>query len=173
MDVKSREIHVLLTSDTHCSDGAQLPASLLSCASRADHIVHAGDTSCLDVLHVLRQFAPITAVQGNVEAADSHAALRAREIVTLAGVTIGVVHDAGQRAGRHERLAQWFANDGCDVIVYGHTHMPEISRPTEHLPWICNPGSPVQRRRAPYHSVAWLTIAGAQVRTIELVNIDV
>lgn len=160
---------VLLLSDTHMYDAARLPASVLECAGRAHHIVHAGDTSCLEIIRVLTEFAPVTAVRGNVESADSHAALREREVVTIGGVTIGVVHDAGPAQGRHERLAQWFPD--AHVIVYGHTHMPEIRRGSDDRPWICNPGSPVQRRRAPVHTMAWLTIGMAAVVSLDLIEL--
>jgi putative phosphoesterase len=82
------------------------------------------------------------------------AALPERRIVDVEGVRIGLVHIAGPRAGREERLVSWFA--GCDAIVYGHTHLPQLERHGEV--WIVNPGSPTERRRAPYHSMALLEV---------------
>lgn len=161
---------ILLLSDTHLYDAARLPAPVLVCAGHADRIVHAGDTSCLEIIRVLEQFAPVTAVRGNVESADSHEALQDREIVCVDGVTIGVVHDPGPAHGRHERLAEWFPD--AHVIVYGHTHMPEIRRGTTDRPWLCNPGSPLQRRRAPTHTMAWLTIHDAAIVSLELVELE-
>jgi predicted phosphodiesterase len=60
------------------------------------------------------------------------------------------VHDAGPAAGRSERLRVAFP--GCDLVVYGHSHLPEISRSAGT--WIVNPGSPTERRRAPSHTMA-------------------
>jgi putative phosphoesterase len=48
-------------------------------------------------------------------------------------------------AGRHERLRRRFPR--CDVVAYGHTHLPELAR--SDGVWILNPGSPTERRRAP------------------------
>ena len=62
---------------------------------------------------------------------------------------IGLVHDAGGSATRHARLLEAFR--GCDVIAYGHTHLPEISRLEDK--WIVNPGSPTERRGAPEHTL--------------------
>ena len=66
-------------------------------------------------------------------------------MVEVEGVRIGLVHDAGRREGRHERLAAAFP--GCDAVAYGHSHIPELARHGEV--WILNPGSPTERRRAP------------------------
>jgi putative phosphoesterase len=65
------------------------------------------------------------------------------------GLRIGVIHDPGVETGRHERLRGWFPD--CDVIVYGHTHAPELAR-LENT-WVLNPGSPTERRRALAHTM--------------------
>jgi predicted phosphodiesterase len=84
-------------------------------------------------------------------------------VVEAEGTRIGVIHDGGPSAGRHERLAQWFP--GCDVVVYGHSHLPELARHGES--WIVNPGSPTERRRAPSH-----TLAVVRGGVPQLVNLD-
>lgn len=68
----------------------------------------------------------------------------------LEGIRIGLVHDGGPAHGRHERLRELFP--GCDVIAYGHSHMPEVWQ--DATGWIVNPGSPTERRRAPTHTMA-------------------
>lgn len=159
---------MLILSDTHLSDAAALPAAVLAAADKADHIVHAGDHSTLEIVSVLEQFAPVTAVHGNVELPDVYARLPRQATARIGSLTFGVVHDAGATSGRHLRLARELPD--CDVRVYGHSHMPEMSH-LEDGSWVINPGSPVQRRQAPFHSFAWLTI-DAGVVNVELVNID-
>lgn len=162
---------VLVTSDTHLVSGARLPADLLALADRADHVVHAGDLTTLDVLAVLREFAPVTAVHGNVCDAQVSAHLPAQAEVALGGVRFGVVHDAGPAAGRHARLVAMFP--GCGVVVYGHSHVPELERASGvGGPLVVNPGSPVQRRRAPRHTAAWLEVGAGEVLAADLVCID-
>jgi putative phosphoesterase len=163
------ELHVLVTSDTHVHNAAALPAGLLALAERAEHIVHAGDLSVYEVVTVLEQFAPVTAVHGNVESADSFARLTPTAFATVAGVKVGVVHDAGPAPGRHERIARTLPD--CDVRVYGHSHQPEIAQVADGS-WIVNPGSPCQRRRAPFHSCAWMHVRDGAVASIDLGNLD-
>jgi putative phosphoesterase len=162
-------VHVLVTSDTHLTLGAKLPDDLLRLADRADHIVHAGDFVTLDVLDTLEALAPVTAVHGNVCDGATASRLPERAEVELGGVRIGVVHDPGMRIGRHERLRGWFP--GCGVVVYGHTHMPELARvgSSDGAVLIVNPGSPTQRRRAPSHTACWLELAGGRVAAADLV----
>jgi uncharacterized protein len=147
--------HVLVTSDTHVSDASRLPAELLEAASRAHHIVHAGDHSSADVVDVLAAFAPVTAVYGNVEEPEVVARLPELAFVVLEKVRIGVIHIGGPAQGRHARLAGLLPE--CDVRVYGHSHMPEVAR-LEDGSMVLNPGSPTQRRRSAFHSFAWLEI---------------
>jgi putative phosphoesterase len=82
-----------------------------------------------------------------------------QRVVEVAGVRIGMVHDAGPRLRREARLAARF--EDCDAVVYGHTHVPQVER-FQHL-WILNPGSPTERRSAPSHSMILLTIQGGRI----------
>jgi predicted phosphodiesterase len=85
-------------------------------------------------------------------------------VVDADGARIAMVHDAGPRAGREARLAARFA--GCDAVVYGHTHVPQVER--HRAVWILNPGSPTERRRAPERSML-LVRAGRGGLAAELV----
>ena len=117
---------------------------------RASVIVHTGDLTTAAVLDELSALGPVEAVRGNMDAPELRGLLPERRTVEAEGLRVGLVHDAGPATGRHERLAGWFP--GCDLVAYGHTHLPEVAR---HGPaWIVNPGSPTERRRAPGHTMA-------------------
>jgi putative phosphoesterase len=126
-------------------------------------ILHVGDLTSREALSALELVAPVQAVHGNMDEPALRAELPVRCIVQAEGLRIGLVHDAGPAGGRHERLLGWFP--GCDVVAYGHTHVPELAR--WGGAWIVNPGSPTERRRAPSHSLA-VVRAGAP----ELVLVD-
>ena len=54
---------------------------------------------------------------------DLVGALPEELIVELDGVRVALVHDAGRAKGRAgARLARRFPD--CDVVVFGHSHMP-------------------------------------------------
>jgi uncharacterized protein len=115
----------------------------------ADLILHTGDFTTAAFLDELRSFAPVEGVCGNMDERALRAILSERVVVEVEELRIGLVHDPGPARGRHERLLGAFPD--CDVVAYGHTHMPEVSRAGER--WILNPGSPTERRRAPGHTM--------------------
>jgi putative phosphoesterase len=112
-------------------------------------ILHVGDLTSAEFLEELREIGPVAAVHGNMDEPALRAYLPARLVTDAEGLRIGLVHDAGARQGRHEGLLEAFPN--CDVIAYGHTHLPEVVRAAAS--WILNPGSPTERRRAPGHTM--------------------
>jgi putative phosphoesterase len=111
-----------------------------------------GDFTSAAVLQDLQALAPVEAVHGNMDEPALKADLPAQRVVKAGGLRIGLVHDAGPAAGRSARLVAAFP--GCDLIAYGHSHLPEVVR--EDRTWIVNPGSPTERRRAPGHTMAVL-----------------
>jgi uncharacterized protein len=151
---------VAVLADTHLPRGTRtLPRECLEVLAQADLILHAGDVTSAEVLRVLQELAPVRAVHGNMDDAELRASLPRETVVEAGGARIGMVHIPGPSAGRAERLAASFP--GCDAVVYGHTHMPELTRHGEL--WILNPGSPTERRRAPHRSLLTLEISAGAV----------
>jgi putative phosphoesterase len=87
------------------------------------------------------------------------AALLEERVVEVGGARIGMMHDAGPSVGREARLRRRF--EGCDAVVYGHTHLPQVER-FEGV-WILNPGSQTERRRAPTHTMLVLELQGGRI----------
>jgi putative phosphoesterase len=102
------------------------------------------------VLRELEGYAPVAAVVGNMDEPALQEALPERRVIEVDGARIGLVHIPGPRAGREERLLSSFP--GCDAVVYGHTHLPQLERHRSGV-WILNPGSPTERRRAAFRSM--------------------
>ncbi len=132
----------------------RLPAECLKLIGESDLILHAGDFVSVAVYEELTGLAPVEGVAGNMDEPDLRALLSPRRVVEVEGLRIGMVHDAGPRLGRAERLAEAFP--GCAAVVYGHTHVPETTRLGEI--WILNPGSPTERRSAPSHGMISLEV---------------
>jgi uncharacterized protein len=112
------------------------------------------------VLEELRGLAPVEGVVGNMDEAALRELLAERRVVEVESTRLGIVHLAGPKLGRGERLVSTFP--GCDAVVYGHTHVPEVSRVGDV--WVLNPGSPTERRGAPAHAMLMLSIDSGQIR---------
>jgi len=133
----------------------------------AELIVHAGDFVAASVLEELRALGRVEAVYGNMDEPSLRESLPKELVVEVEGMRIGIVHVPGPAAGREARLAARFP--GCEAVVYGHTHVPQVERFGEA--WILNPGSPTERRRAPVHSMLVLEVEDGEIRP-ELVTLS-
>jgi predicted phosphodiesterase len=89
-----------------------------------------------------------------------------QQVVEAGGARIGMEHIPGPAAGRATRLRAKFP--GCGAVVYGHTHLPEMTRDEDV--WILNPGSPTERRKAPGHAMLLLEVDAGEIRP-ELVEL--
>jgi uncharacterized protein len=152
---------IAVISDTHLPKGSRaLPPRCTERLLRAEVILHAGDLTGAAFLEGLATLGPpVEAVHGNMDEPALQASLPKERIVEAADVRIGMVHIPGPRAGRAERLLARFP--GCDAIVYGHTHVPELER-VDGV-WILNPGSPTERRKAPERTMLELIVEAGQI----------
>ena len=166
---RRRSEQVLVVSDTHLdAEGlCRMPPAVWALAEAADAVLHAGDVVEQAVLDALAERAPVHAVLGNNDRRLVGRLPEVREL-ELGGVVIGMVHDSGPAAGRAARLARRFPS--ADLVVFGHSHDPLVSR-EEGGPMLVNPGSPVQRRRQPVHTVAWLELARGAIERADLLPV--
>lgn len=147
---------VAVLADTHTHGMTRtVPMGAWPYLESADHILHAGDVVDPAVLHELKALAPVTVVMGNCDGMDVRdlGATDTAE-VTLGGIRIGMVHDAGRRDGRHDRMRATFPD--ARVVVFGHSHMPHNEDRDGLL--LFNPGSPTWKRLAPFTSMGLLWI---------------
>src|SRR4051794_40999581 len=99
-------MRIAVISDTHMPRrNRPLPDACVERLEAADAIVHAGDLMELEVLHALQALGPpVHAVRGNVDSSELQARLPLQRVLDFEGVNVALVHDAGARAGRLERM---------------------------------------------------------------------
>lgn len=140
--------------DTHVPDrlSAIHPQILPSfAAARVTRIIHAGDVCTHRVLDQLAEVAPVTAVRGN---RDLALRLPLLDRVALGGVCVGVMHGHGGWIKYFQDKIQFLlfgynlhrylnllttAIPEARVVIFGHTHHPEILWYRGKL--LFNPGS--------------------------------
>jgi putative phosphoesterase len=138
-------------SDTH---GLLRPEAERALAG-VDHILHAGDIGSPEIVPRLRAIAPTTAVRGNVDRQAWALAFSGREVVTLAGRTIYLLHDLGD-------LDLDPAAAGFAAVVSGHTHRPRAETLAGVL--YLDPGSAGPRRFRLPVTLAILRADGGEFR---------
>ncbi|MBD3307318.1 YfcE family phosphodiesterase [candidate division KSB3 bacterium] len=120
-----------------------------------DLIIHAGDFVDTTVVDMLEEFAPVEAVQGNMDTASIRRRFPVKRVLSLEGYRLGLMHGDGGPQGIIERVRPHFSD--VDAIIFGHTHHPVNERRDGIL--LFNPGSPTDRIFAPYPSLGILEIA--------------
>jgi putative phosphoesterase len=115
-----------------------------------------------EVLYELQAITPrLYAVMGNCDRGDDAWGLESVVRATVAGVRFLVVHDVHDLA---------VVPDDVDVVVHGHTHLPDVTRTDDVL--YVNPGSASQRRSMPSRSVAIMNIGADGSVKPELIELD-
>jgi hypothetical protein len=160
---------IAIVSDTHMPRGARrLPDACVKRIASADLLIHAGDFMTAAVMRDLEAIGPpLAAVHGNVDDAELRNTLPEERIVETDGARIALLHDAGPRAGRLERMRRRFG-DRADAVVFGHSHLPLHERGDGFQ--IFNPGSPTERRRAPTHTMGLARVKEGEV-SFELLHL--
>ena len=143
-----------LISDTHMPERClALPDTLLNVFADVDLILHAGDVGELWVLERLSEIAPVVAVHGNDDSAESQSQLPYQQLLIHKGQRILLWHshfpdrpeemafrkkdDTWERIlyRTHDRAKQ----AGATIAVFGHIHVPLVWHHDGIL--VINPGA--------------------------------
>ena len=124
-----------------------------------DRILHAGDLVDMEVLELLENIAPVDVVRGNMDNSSGTRELPIKKVVTVEGHRIGLIHGWGAPTGIVDRVRKEF--DDVGTIVFGHTHSPMNTVIDGIL--LFNPGSPIDRRFAPYNSLGMLKVTPGDI----------
>jgi putative phosphoesterase len=153
---------VAIIGDTHLPRGKRrLSEGCMRRVADADLVIHLGDFSTVAAYDEIAALGPeLVAVHGNVDEPALRRRLPERLEIDAAGAKLALIHDAGPRKGRLERMRQAFPE--ADVVLFGHSHLPLHEREGDFQ--IFNPGSPTERRRAPSHTMGLATIRDGSVR---------
>lgn len=163
-------VEILVLSDSHAPlRWRSTPRALTEPLQRCDVIVHAGDVCVPSVLDELAAHAPVHVALGNNDGPDveqwgARPALR----LDIDGLRIGMVHDAGPRAGRGRRMRRLFPD--ADLVVFGHSHIPLDT--VEEGVRLFNPGSVADPRRQPRPSYGWLSVVDGRLVRHDIVEFE-
>lgn len=148
-------MRVGVLSDTHVPAIVKaLPTKIFDVFQGVELILHAGDIVEMSVLDELRSVAPVEAVAGNMDGPEILRKLPYKKIIPLGRYKIGLIHGIYKIDVQREMVRKEF--DDVDLIVYGHSHTPFWGK-VDGVHFL-NPGSPTDKRYAPYNSVAVLHV---------------
>ncbi|MBN1956587.1 MAG: YfcE family phosphodiesterase [Desulfuromonadales bacterium] len=152
-------IKIGVLADTHVGtllEGERLAKRLLAGPfAGVEMILHAGD-HVIDDLDSCFGGIPYYGVCGNMDKLSPELPLR--RIIRVGRYRIGMVHGWGPPEGVEHKVFESFRADNVQALVFGHSHQPVCRTRSQVL--LLNPGSPTDRRAAPFHSVGLLYVAG-------------
>ena len=134
-----------VVSDTH----GLLRPEVAPALEGVEYILHLGDVGNPAILKSLKEIAPVTAIRGNVDRTGPCSKLPETEVLLFEGHYIYLLHDIGTL--HLDPAAARFS-----VVLYGHSHKPNISQRKGVLYF--NPGSCGSRRFELPVSVGLLTL---------------
>ena len=159
----------LVVSDTHGDNRAML--EVIQKEKPFDILIHCGDVQDnLAAILGTREFGYF-AVRGNC---DMFSFAEDERCVKLGYYTVFVTHGHRYQVNyRDSALIMAGKKKRADVILYGHTHVPEVREDKENGILIVNPGSlsrPRQVPRVPTYAV--LTISEDSLPTAKIIKFD-
>ncbi len=156
-------------SDTH---GYYHPA-IDDVFESVDHILHAGDLGSLEILDLLSNLAPVTAVYGNIDGHNVRKELEETVTLDLGGVTFTMTHIAG-RPGRWQRQMDSYLRENTpDVFVCGHSHILQIERVRSiNNMLFVNPGAAGKQGLHKIKTCARLSVEGGSLTGAEVIHLD-
>jgi uncharacterized protein len=150
-------MRILALSDSHIPVSAKsLPTRLLKEIEKADLLLHAGDFVSIDFLEGLKELCKMKAVYGNMDSLEVRQILPEKELINVGRFKIGLIHGWGAPKMLMEAIKTKFLKDKPDIIVFGHSHLPE-NIITDGVIYF-NPGSPTDRIFSPYNSFGIIEI---------------
>lgn len=158
-------------ADTHIPDrGNRLPLAVSDLFSQVPLILHAGDFTTEETWWAIKSKTQLKAVWGNMDQPELKRKLPQKEIFSIEGVKIGLIHGEGSPQGIVQRIKPAFEGEKIDLVVYGHTHQPRKE-------WIegvlfLNPGSPTDKVFAPFNSFAIVDLREGKIVKAEIISLE-
>ena len=155
------DTHLLgLISDTH----GLVRRGVHDVLTGVELILHAGDVGGSEILDELRLIAPVRAVFGNTDP-PGELGLESEIAIEVGGLRVHVSHGHEVGSPTPAKLA---ARYDADVVIYGHTHRPLVTRHDGRL--FANPGAAGPRRFNISPNVGRLIIANGKAE-VEIVDL--
>jgi putative phosphoesterase len=138
-------------SDTHGRESTRLEGRTAEAVDAADLVIHAGDFMTEPVLDAFEDRCDLRGVYGNNADEAVRDRLPAERVVDWQDLRIAVTHGDGKT---ETALSMFARQSSADLLVFGHSHEPELRPGT--VPML-NPGSHADPRwnRPAHAELTW------------------
>lgn len=112
--------NIIVISDTH----SDLHPKIYSKLKNIDYILHCGDISTIDIIYDLEEYAPVIAVAGNVESAETDDRYPVKLIHKIGSLKIYITHQFSYNENYFIENILYKDEKDVRLVLFGHTHKP-------------------------------------------------
>jgi putative phosphoesterase len=128
---------ILLLSDTH----GYLDNDILQYAKKVDEIWHAGDIGSIEVADVLRKYAILRAVYGNIDGGKLRLEFPEWNSFEVEGVKVLMKHIGGYPGRYAKGVTERIKMEKPDLFISGHSHILKVMQDKKNNLLHMNPGA--------------------------------
>ena len=158
---------ILLLSDTH----GYIDDRILSYASQADEIWHAGDVGSLGVTDALAELKPVRAVYGNIDGAEVRREFPLDNRFTCEGVEVWITHIGGYPGRYQKRVREALPGRAPKLFICGHSHILKVQYDKRFDLLHMNPGA---CGKVGFHKVRTMlrfAVDGNEIKDLEVIEL--
>lgn len=161
-----RRIGIL--SDTH----GFLHPRVFDFFADCDEIWHAGDVGSMDVVQQLESFKALRAVWGNIDDHRIRMHLSDKQIFSLEGIKVVMMHIAGKPGNYSREAAKIIATEKPELLVAGHSHILQVKYDESKQLLFINPGAAGIHGFHQKLTMLRLVLESSGMRDLEVFEID-
>jgi hypothetical protein len=130
-------LRILLLSDTH----SYIDDKVLSYASKADEVWHAGDIGNLNVTDALQSKTKLRAVYGNIDGYEIRSSFPLHQKFEIQGINIWITHIGGYPNRYSPSVRKEITENPPNLFISGHSHILKVMQDKKLNLLHMNPGA--------------------------------
>lgn len=158
---------ILLLSDTH----SHIDKRILSYASEADEVWHAGDIGDISVTDALQEVAPLKAVFGNIDGTEIRKEFPLHQRFNCEDVSVWITHIGGYPKRYSPAIREEIKQHPPKLFIAGHSHilkvMPDKTLNLLHM----NPGAVGKYGIHQTRTMLRFEIDGKSIQHLEVIDL--
>jgi hypothetical protein len=157
---------IVLLSDTHHT----LDERFFPHFEKADEIWHAGDIGSLEVTDILKKYAPIRIVYGNIDDKTIRTEFNDNLYFKCEKVNVMMTHIGGYPGRYNKKILPIIEQSNPDLFICGHSHILKVMYDKKNQLLHMNPGAIGDYGIHKVKTILCFTIEGKEIKNLRVVE---
>ncbi len=158
---------ILLLSDTH----GYIDERILSYATQADEVWHAGDIGTTGVSDKIREVKPLKAVFGNIDGAEIRKEFPLHQRFMCEEVDVWITHIGGYPGKYSPAIREKIRSNPPKIFISGHSHILKVMNDKKLGLLHMNPGAVGKQGFHQMRTMLRFTIDGKDIKDLEVIEL--